>query len=116
MRTLRTAVLTLAGGIVIAFLLFEITISPSHILCCPVNTVVTDYGGINPWTGEDRPMTVIRYGIEPGSNPVTLVWEHDRSPFIPLPVGFAVGSLLALGLIAVVRRSRTPSKPAVSIA
>ena len=113
MRILRTALLSVAGGIVIALLLFELTISPSHILCCPVNTIVTDPGGINPWTGEDRPMTVARYD-NTDTDPVIQVWEHDRNPFIPLPVGFVFGSLVTLTVVTIERRRRVTPPPAVS--
>ena len=122
MRILQTAVLTVAGGIVIAFLLFELTVPVIGGCCSRVGTatgttLVETPGWTDPWTGEIRLATETYTDPTTGKS-VTTVREQsfEGHLVIPLPVGFVVGSLLTLGLIAVVRRSRTPSKPAVSIA
>ena len=111
MRILQTALLTVAGGVLIALVLSVMTMPPRG-MCCPVNFIIRDNGGIDPWTGEVRPTMVDIY--DHGTGQVTNTFEIPHNwrdlRVIPLPVGFAVGSLVTLGLLALV--SRRPRGPA----
>jgi hypothetical protein len=115
MRILGTAHLTVAGGVLMALALFSMTMPPRG-MCCPVDFVVTDYGDINPWTGEVRPLRVNVYARD-GSGELTRTYVTFEMPenwkdlrVIPLPVGFAVGSLLTLTVITIA--ARRPRRPA----
>ena len=118
MRITRTALLTVAGGLLIALALFMMTMPPRG-MCCPVDFIVTDNGGINPWTGEVRPLRVDIYDHTTGQ--VTRTYEmpenwKDRR-VVPVPVGFVVGSLLTLTVITIAaRRARRPVPVAVPAA
>ena len=116
MRILRTGLLTVAGGLLIAFVLFSLTHPRNDLFCCGVNTFVTDQGGINALTGEVRPTIVTSYALD-GSGRVTVGeypdnWKQIR--VIPLPVGFVVGSLLTLTVITLARRRTATPRPAAS--
>ena len=81
-------------------------------------TRTTDGGGNDPWTGEYRPMTQTYTDNATGER-VTKPWgtsAYKNVRAIPMPVGFAVGCLLTVGLIAALRRRKTPPTPAASIA
>jgi hypothetical protein len=113
MRILRTALLTVAGGLLIAFILFNMTALPISRFCCPVDHVVTDYGGINPWTGEVRPLRVDIYDHTTGqvtrTHEIPENWKDRR--VVPLPVGFVVGSLLTLTVISIAARRPRRATP-----
>ena len=122
MRLARTALLMVAGGlltvavgILMAVTLFTFTV-PLTGGCCPTvldAATETDFiitpGGVDPWTGEVR-FGSVSYTLVATGERVTLGPDRNRTWFIPLPVGFAVGSLLTLTVItrAYRRRKITP--------
>jgi hypothetical protein len=122
MRNLRTGLLAVLGGLVLAVALSWV-MAPHPVILGGPGTTITDLGGADPWTGEVRPMIVAvpNYG-ESGQVTSTRTYEVPEEwrdiRVVPLPVGFAVGSLLMLGLIALVsRRPRgTAPNPAVPTA
>jgi hypothetical protein len=111
MRILRTALLTVAGGVLAAFTYVMLVTSPFPVIPFSprVDTVITDPGGIDLWTGEVRPLRgTARFGEG------RYVFQYPEDPedlrVIPVPVNFAVGSLLTLTVITLVsRRPRTTS-------
>ena len=116
MWTLRTIALTVAGGLLMAMALFLLT-APVRSASCPIGNgnigtdFVCDPGGFDPWTGEFRTLTT-SYTSKATGQRVTQDWggyEHINDRAIPLPVGFVVGSLLTLRLIAARRTHRTAS-------
>jgi hypothetical protein len=118
MPIVRTALLTVAGGLLIALVLFALTAPTARFLCCSPNVFVTKQGGVDQWTGEVRPMTLSVYDGT-GKNPVTEVDDlSELAPPIPLRTGFVVGSLLTLTVIAINARRprRTAPNPVVPAA
>ena len=95
MRLLGTILLTLAVGLVTSLALFWSTV-PHDGCCHRVGEHVVDPGYINPWTGESRPVMTTWESGSGTSGPVAR--ENTSGPFIPLPVGFLVGSLLVVVL------------------
>ena len=87
--------------------------APHPVILGGPGTTIMDPGGTNPWTGEVRPMIVgvPTYG-ESGQGTGTRTYEVPENwrdyRVVPLPVGVAVGSLLALTVITIV--SRRPGK------
>ena len=123
MRLLRTIVITVAGGLVIAVLLFWVTMTHFVYIGLPIGhagveaNIVWDNGGTDPWTGEFRPPSRSYTFVATGEQRSQAFWPAGSGDHraIPVPVGFALGCLVTLGLIAVVRRSRkTPPDPAAS--
>ena len=119
MRIIRTALPTVAGGLLIALALFGMT-QPPRSMCCPVDFIVTDNGGIDPWTGEVRPLRVNVYARD-GSGELTRTYVTYEIPknwkdlrVVPLPVGFVAGSLLTLTVITLASRRRGAPRPAAS--
>jgi hypothetical protein len=118
MSRLRTAVLTVAGGLVVAVLLFVATVPSSSYLGGPVGRpegteFVADFGGTDLLTGEFRPFTW-SWTNSAGQRVTKVIAPDDYQNLhaIPLPVGFVVGSLLTLALITVAARRprrRTPN-------
>ena len=111
MRLVANTILTVAGGLVIAVILFYLTAPTFKPYLSRV--VTTQEGHVDFWTGEITPRVLTRYSLE--SNPKVMnvwvdpePWENYR--VIPLPVGFVIGSLLTLTVITVV--SRRPGRPA----
>jgi hypothetical protein len=119
MWNLRTAILTVAGGLLLAVVLFIATAPDvgawGGTVGRPVGTTdwVTVNGGVNPWTGDVRPATTSYTGAT-GKRVTTVVSRDFRNTVIPLPVGFAAGCLLTIGLIAIRRRLKTAKTPAAS--
>ena len=123
MRIFRTALLTAAGGLRPALVLFS-AMAPNFKILGGPGIAITYPGGTNPWTGEVRPMVAVTplYG-EGGqitSTRTDVIPEDYKSyPVIPLPVGFlARGDLLTLTVITIVSRrpGKTQPKSAVSAA
>ena len=108
MRILRTARLSVAGGLLIASVLTYLT-SPAENMKSLGLGVYTQAGHTDFWTGEVTPAILTRYD---GSGRVTNVYEIPENwknlRVIPFPVGFAVGSLLTLTVITLA--SRRPGK------
>ena len=119
MRILRTAILAVAGGLLVAFAVNMLTPNPFTTLGGPI-VAVTQQGSIDYWTGEITPMILILGDARPGGVQTEFAIPHDywRRRVIPLPVAFAAGSLLTLAVIVIAaRRPRTTSpKPAVPAA
>ena len=117
MRILRTAFLTVAGGVLMAVVVLGWNTATPHpkILGGP-GVTITDEGGSNPWTGEVRPMLVVtpNYGAG-GIITSTRTYEIPENwrdlRVVPVPVGFAVGSLLTLTFIIFVSRKVQPNFP-----
>jgi Na+(H+)/acetate symporter ActP len=112
MRILRSIAVTVAGGALIAVVLFYLS-APMIGGCCHRvgtalgTTIVTTPGWIDPWTGEIRLETETSTDVNGQS--ITKVREQSFEDHlvIPLPVGFVVGSFLTLAVITIVsRRSR----------
>jgi hypothetical protein len=119
MRILRTALLAAAAGLLLAFAVNMLTPSPFKTLGGPI-VAVTQPGSIDYWTGEITPMILIIGDARPGGVQTEFAIPHDywRRRVIPLPVAFAVGSLLTLAVITIAaRRPRGPApNPAVPAA
>jgi hypothetical protein len=121
MRILRTVLLTVAGGVLIAVVLFVVT-APAFFDCCyrvymPGQNPVYTPDSVDPWTGEVRLETTTITNLTTGERVTTVrpLPPGDDHFVIPLPFGFAVGSLLTLTVITIVsRRPRTrPAEGAV---
>jgi hypothetical protein len=111
MRILGTALLTLAGGLLIGLFLFYLTVPPVQHRGCPVNCIASQPGHIDFWTGEITPMILTQYDGALQVQSVTVIPEDYRDyRVIPLPVGFVVGSFLTLTVITVA--TRRPRRPA----
>ncbi len=109
MRLLGSILLTIVVGVVTSLALFLHTV-PNDGCCHRVGEHVVDPGYINPWTGESRPvMTTWQTGYGT-SGPVAR--ENTSGPFIPLPIGFLVGSLLVVVPAIASRPRATRSSPA----
>ncbi len=119
MRLLRTAILAVAGGLLVAFAVNMLTPYPFKTLGGPI-VAVTQQGSIDYWTGEITPMILILGDARPGGVQTEFAIPHDysRRRVIPLSVAFAVGSLLTLAVIIIAaRRPRGPApNPAVPAA
>jgi hypothetical protein len=119
MRLLRNIVLTVVGGLLTAAVLIYLT-APMTVWLGPVGrpdgtNFVEDMGGYDPWTGELQPRVwtwtdTTGHQVERILGPERY-WQRRA---IPLPVGFAIGCVVTLGVIAARRRRGTPSSPAVS--
>jgi hypothetical protein len=123
MGILRTTILTVAGGLLLAVVLLVLTYHPVTWLGPIGRPVATDFvedmGGTDPWTGEYRDRTWTYTGAN--GERVTRVFDlgpdYGRPWVIPLPVGFVAGCVLTLTIIAGSRRlRRTPSAPAIPAA
>ena len=105
----------MVGGLLIALILFGST-THSSAYTCPVGDArlgydwVCDGGFTDAWTGAFTPFTQT-YTSNVSGERVTKFTEPNRYGIIPLPVGFVVGSLLTLGVIAAV--SMGPRRTAV---
>ena len=117
MRILRTAILTVAGGLLIAVVLFWVTVPRWTSLGGPVGRPITnfveDYGGTDPWSGEFRPWTWSWTDTVTGQR---LTWVLGPDGYqsmwaIALPAGFAVGSLLTLTVITLASREPRTTSP-----
>jgi hypothetical protein len=124
MRMLRTAILTVAGGLLtvsagllIAVVLLTLTSPPDRgRVVCPVSCVATQAGRTDFWTGEITPMILSQYdGALQVTNVRVVPEDYKDYRVIPLPIGFAVGSLLTLTVIAIAARRprRTVPNPPV---
>jgi hypothetical protein len=113
MRILRTPLLTVAGGVLMAFTVVMLVTSPAPVIRFTprMNSVITDPGGIDLWTGEVRPVRMSAYDLEGKFVKEFIIPEDpDDLRVIPVPVSFAVGSLLTLTVITLAsRRPRTTS-------
>jgi hypothetical protein len=111
MRNLRTALLTVLGGLVLAVVLYALTAPPVTKILGGPNMVITQGSHTDFWTGELTPMIVTTYDY--GTRQILKVneypedWKNYRT--FPLPVGFAVGGILTLTIIAIA--SRRPGRP-----
>jgi hypothetical protein len=119
MRLLRDIVITVVGGLLTAAVLFCLT-APTILWLGPVGRpdgtdFVEDWGGYDPWTGDFRPRTWT-WTDPTGHQLERILGPNDywKRQAIPLPVGFAIGSIVTLGVIAARRSRGTPSSPAVS--
>ena len=65
MRILRTAILAVAGGLLVAFAVNMLTPYPFKTLGGPI-VAVTQQGSIDYWTGEITPMILILGDARPG--------------------------------------------------
>jgi hypothetical protein len=123
MRFLRTILISAAAGLLIGLVLFFMTAPFVSYLGCPIGNGATgtdfrcDVGGTDAWTGEFRPLTQSYTDVATGKR-VTRIWggvEYEENLIIPIPVGFAAGCLVTLGLITIVRRARrTASDPGLA--
>jgi len=116
MRLVATALLTVASGVLIAVVLFYLSVPVIGGCCHPVGTaggtsLVITPGDTDPWTGEIRRETWT-YTDSNGKS-VTTVREQsfDDHLVIPLPVGFVVGSALTLTVISIVTRRPRKTAP-----
>jgi hypothetical protein len=118
MRSLRTAILAVAGGLLLAFAVNMLTLDQSMFktLGGPI-VAVTQQGSIDYWTGEITPMILIIGDARPGGVQTEFAIPHDYRTrrAIPLPVAFAGGSLLTLGVITLARRRKGTPAPAASL-
>ena len=116
MRILRTAVLTVAGGLFLAFAVYSLTLDQSMFktLGGPV-VAVTQQGSIDYWTGEITPLILTIGDAGTGGVQTEFAIPHDYRTrrVIPFPVAFAVGSILTLAVVTVVSwRRSTPARAA----
>ena len=113
MRIVRTALLAVAGGLLIASVLFMLTSPPDvkHVLS--VGGVITQTGYIDFWTGEITPRIVTVHDFGSGKSASVYVTPEDYQDYrvIPLPVGFVVGSLLTLTVITIAARRPRENTP-----
>ena len=114
MRILRTAVFTVAGGLLLAFAVYSLTLDQSMFktLGGPI-VAVTQQGSIDYWTGEVTPMILTIGDARPAGVRTEFAIPHDYRTrrVIPLPVAFAVGSLLTLALVTVRSRRFRATSP-----
>ena len=117
MKPAPSNALTVAGGLLLAFVMFLMTVRVVSYLG-PVGrpegtNFVEDFGGTDPWTGEFRPRTWTY--TDPTGEQVTKVFELpdglQNYRAVPLPVGFAVGCLLTLTVIAIATRRPRKGAP-----
>ena len=118
MRILATIILTVAGGLLMAFAVavFVGPTVPMPMLSCPVgwSCVTTERGGADLWTGEVRPRTVAIYDGTTFVREISVPENYKDSRAVPVPVSFVAGSLLTLTVITIaVRRPRrlAPDSP-----
>ena len=112
MRILRTALLTVAGGVLLAVVLFMISLPPVVTILGGPGTVVTR-GQPDFWTGEMTPM-IVTTNVGQATQAIEYPQGQENHRVIPLPVGFVAGSVLTLGLIAISGRRKASLPPAVS--
>ena len=78
----RTTVLTVAGGLLVAVVLFAVTAPGPRMLTTPIGmagveaNVVWHYPGADPWTGEYRPLTKTYTDVATGQ-PATKGYRDD---------------------------------------
>ena len=116
-RLLRAVALLLAGGLLMAVVLFSMTTPDFGNPRTRIGETLVEVGDLNPWTGEVRFTVRARHDHGAGAPSLLVDWEKV-GPVIPLPMGFAIGSLLTLGVIVVaaLRPRRTAAGPAVTTA
>ena len=123
MRLAQTLALSVAGGLLLAVVLFwatSINFTPTHFAPVgPLGTSATTQGqGFDPWTGQPHPETITWTVVATGEQTIytfELPASTEGTRAIPVPVGFVVGCLLALGFIAI-RRHVHLASPRVSAA
>jgi hypothetical protein len=123
MSRFRTVTLALAGGILLGLFLFTMTSGTPTSLGGPIGRppgtgpATTDHWHYDPWTGQPQPETRTYTVIATGEQLVQAFGLPDSmqgTRAIPVPVGFAVGSLLTLVVIALRRPRSTSSGYAAS--
>ena len=122
MSLLGTAILTVAAGLMIGLVLFAVTAPNVTYLGVPIGRpagtdFISDYGGTDPWTGEFRPLTW-SWTDTTGERVTRFFWPDGYQNYraIPVPVGFVVGGLLTLPVIAGIRRPRKTASGAAASA
>jgi hypothetical protein len=122
-RLLPPLFLLLAGGVVLSVAAFWLTsTTPRYESIVEPCTVPVAFPGFDPWTGQPGGLTYDDYGGTCLSDP-NFAWGNptrvvDPVPdemlgrqAIPLPVGFAVGSVITIVAIVAMRRRRRVEPP-----
>jgi hypothetical protein len=119
LRWTRRVVLIVLGGLVLSVAAFSVTSYASYKYLGGPDMVYLAYPGFDPLTGLPRGV-VIEGTVVDGQGGSTRVTHESMPPdmvgrrAIPLPVGFAIGVIVMIGVLAVISRPRRPAASVVA--